>query len=109
MYVAPGAQKILDRAAKAYEDNPDGGYIVWQRPNAGKLAAYGGHDTAKGSLGSNVALEQTGQLSKTYKATMLSDFDAAAGRSKAFALGALRPEPEQKPAPEFNAPTPGLG
>lgn len=106
---APGAHDILAKAAacRAATGCP---YIVWERPNGGRLAPYGGHDTAQGPLGSNVEIADGGRrLSETHAAMVIADFDSAA-RAPGYRPAPPKPrEPAQAPGLAADMPSLDLG
>jgi hypothetical protein len=96
VYKAPGADAILNRAAKqpVVEDTsqPQFLYRAAWRTEGGKLAPFGGHNLQmEGPLGNNAELGKTGDLTATYKAAILADAKAVFGR--------LPPQPD---APDYN-------
>lgn len=106
---ARGAHDILEKAA-ACRQATGCSYIVWERPNGGRLAPYGGHDTTMGPLGANVAVADGGRrLTETHGAMVLADFDSAA-RAPGYRPVAPKPrEPVQAPGLAPDAPSLDLG
>jgi hypothetical protein len=96
VYKAPGADAILNRAAKQpiAEEPAESRFLyraAW-RTEGGRLAPFGGHDLqTAGPLGDNAELGKTGELTATYKATILADARAVFGR--------LPPQPD---APDYS-------
>ena len=74
VYVAPGAEAILNKAAKQPDPvEPVGIYFAAWRPTQAGLSP-------QVKLGNNVAIGETGQLTEQWKKTILADANVAFGR-----------------------------